>query len=125
MSYMSIQYKRLHHIQICIPPDQENVARDFYINTLDFKEITKPEQLKKNGGFWLTVANIEVHIGVEEMGLPGKRHPAFEVKNLEAARMHLEKKGVSIQEETQIKGYERFSFFDPFRNRIEFLTRII
>lgn len=122
---MPIKYERLHHIQICIPLDQEDVARDFYINTLNFKEITKPEQLKKNGGFWLTVANIDVHIGVEEMGLPSKRHPAFEVKNIEEARNHLENNGVFTQEETQIEGYKRFSFFDPFRNRIEFLTRII
>ncbi|TKD71837.1 VOC family protein [Pseudalkalibacillus hwajinpoensis] len=122
---MSIQYKRLHHIQICIPPQQEDIARDFYLNTLGFQEINKPEQLRNNGGFWLKVANIEVHIGVEKMGVPGKRHPAFEVVDIEEARKHLVKNNVPIQEDTQIDGYERFSFFDPFQNRIEFLSRTI
>ena len=119
---MAIDYVRLHHIQLCIPPGQEEVARDFYLNTLGFNEIEKPASLKGNGGFWLNVANIDVHIGVETNPIPGKRHPAFQIRNIKRARLHLIEHHVAIQEETQIEGYERFSFYDPFRNRIEFIS---
>lgn len=118
---MKIDYRRLHHIQICIPNGMEDHARTFYKDILGFTEIEKPEALKKNGGFWLTCAGIEVHIGTEPDISPGKRHPAFEVGNISEARSILKKHDVSIQEETQIVGFERFTFFDPFKNRIEFI----
>ncbi|WP_377889489.1 VOC family protein [Alkalihalobacillus sp. R86527] len=118
---MKIDYRRIHHIQICIPVGMENQARTFYKDILGFIEIEKPEALKKNGGFWLRGAGIEIHIGTETNIHPGKRHPAFEVGNINEARARLKDYEVLIQEETQIKGYERFTFFDPFRNRIEFI----
>ncbi|MGA9288753.1 MAG: VOC family protein [Anaerobacillus sp.] len=121
---MAIDYVRLHHIQLCIPPRQEEVARDFYLKILGFIEIEKPPSLKGNGGFWLKVADIEVHIGVEANSFPGKKHPAFQIRNIKMARLHLMEHNVAIQEETKIDGYERFSFYDPFRNRIEFISPI-
>ncbi|WP_226658505.1 VOC family protein [Guptibacillus hwajinpoensis] len=121
---MSIDYIRLHHVQICIPKGTETTARDFYINVLNFVEIEKPKALKKNGGFWLRAADIELHVGTEDSIVPGKRHPAFEIQNLNDAKTQLEKHNISIQEETPIEGFERFSFRDPFQNRIEFITRI-
>ncbi|WP_347550595.1 VOC family protein [Pseudalkalibacillus hwajinpoensis] len=118
---MSINYKRLHHLQICIPSGEEERARDFYLSKLGFQEIEKPKQLKKNGGFWAEIANIEIHIGVEKQVIPGKRHPAFEVNDIENAREHLKKHNVTIQPQIEIDGYKRFSFYDPFKNRIEFI----
>lgn len=120
---MCIDYKRLHHVQICIPKGTEKTAREFYIQILKFVEIEKPEALKKNGGFWLRAADIEYHVGIEDSIVPGKRHPAFEIYNLSDAKTHLEKHNISIQQETPIKGFERFSFRDPFQNRIEFISR--
>lgn len=119
---MVIEYLRLHHVQICIPTGKEEQAKQFYMETLGFVEIEKPEALKKNGGFWLKVADIELHIGTEDTIFPGKRHPAFEVNNLNEVRAYLENRDITIQEETQIEGFQRFSFFDPFSNRIEFIS---
>jgi catechol 2,3-dioxygenase-like lactoylglutathione lyase family enzyme len=121
---MIIDYLRLHHVQICIPTGKEEKAKQFYIETLGFVEIEKPEALKSNGGFWLKGANIELHIGTEDTIVPGKRHPAFEINNLNEVRAYLEKRDITIQEETPIEGFQRFSFFDPFCNRIEFISRI-
>ena len=47
---MKIQFKRLDHVQICIPEGEEIEARRFYCDVLQLEEIEKPEYLKKMGG---------------------------------------------------------------------------
>ena len=121
---MNLKIKRLDHIQICIPFGKENEARKFYSDILNLKEIEKPEALKPNGGLWFSIADIQLHIGVEKTEGRSKRHPAFEVENLEGIKKYLFEKGVVIKEETQIPNQKRFSFVDPFDNRIEFLEKM-
>jgi catechol 2,3-dioxygenase-like lactoylglutathione lyase family enzyme len=120
---MKVHIKRLDHIQICIPFGEEERAREFYTRVLGLEEIEKPDALKANGGLWFKVADIQLHIGVEEMQGKSKRHPAFEVEGLEQIRAHLREHQVRIKEETQVPGLNRFSFFDPFGNRIEFMEK--
>jgi hypothetical protein len=121
---MKINVKRLDHLQICIPFGQEQCAKEFYLNLLGGVEIEKPKPLKENGGFWFQFGNVQVHIGVERMeATKSKRHPAFEIDELTKVKTYLEKNGVMTKEETQIRGMTRFSFFDPFQNRIEFLQK--
>jgi hypothetical protein len=105
-----INIKRLHHIQLCIPTGKEAEAKQFYCEILGLQEIPKPEILIPNGGFWLQVGDIQVHIGVEDEINKSKRHPAFEVENSEGAKKHLEKFNISINEEKPIPGQKRFSF---------------
>ena len=85
------------------------------------EEIEKPDALKPNGGLWFSVADIQLHVGVEAEQNKSKRHPAFEVEDLEDIKQHLQSRGVKVKEETVIPGISRFSFLDPFDNRIEFL----
>jgi len=118
-----IRLKRLDHIQLCIPTGKEDEARTFYSSIIGLQEIPKPKELLKNGGLWFQAADIQLHIGTEEEINRSKRHPAFEVEDLADARSHLQAHNVVIKEETQIPGQERFSFFDPFGNRIEFLQK--
>lgn len=116
-----ISFKRLNHIQICIPKGKEDEARKFYTDIIGLKEIPKPEALIPNGGLWYQLSDIQLHIGTEDEINRSKRHPAFEVENLKAAREYLTSKNVPIKEETPIPGQNRFSFIDPFGNRIELL----
>ena len=88
---IEIKFKRLNHIQICIPKKKEEEARNFYCNFLGLEEIEKPEYLRKNGGFWLRIADIELHIGAENLENKSKRHPAFEVEKLERIKQELNK----------------------------------
>jgi catechol 2,3-dioxygenase-like lactoylglutathione lyase family enzyme len=121
---MKIHVKRLDHVQICIPVGAEEEARAFYTDLLGFMEIEKPEALKANGGLWYKVGDIELHIGVEDRdGYNSKSHPAFEIENIDEVRRYLEENGVPTKDEKPIPGVKRFSFRDPFRNRIEFLSR--
>jgi hypothetical protein len=116
-----IKIKRLNHIQICILPGKEDEARAFYTKIIGLIEIPKPEALLTNGGLWFKVADIQLHIGTEKTTCKSKRHPAFEISNLDEAREYLIRNGVMVKDEIQIPGQKRFSFFDPFENRIEFL----
>jgi catechol 2,3-dioxygenase-like lactoylglutathione lyase family enzyme len=72
---------------------------------------------------WYSVADVQLHVGVEDSVAPSKRHPAFEVENVEGVRAFLEQNGVRTKDEEAIPGMRRFSFFDPFGNRIELLEK--
>ena len=120
---MKIQFNRLNHVQVCVPPGAEDEAREFYGRLLGLKEIEKPEVLRPNGGLWFEIAGVQLHIGVEPEQPPSKRHPAFEVEDLEGVRAYLGANGVRLKEEPSIPGARRLSFFDPFGNRIELLER--
>jgi hypothetical protein len=121
---MNIIFKKLDHIQICIPKGKENEARMFYSALLHLKEIPKPEALISNGGLWYEIADIQLHIGTEDEINYSKRHPAFETGNLDEFRKYLEEKMIRTQDEKEIPGVKRFSFFDPFGNRIELLEKL-
>ena len=121
---MKINFIRLDHIQICIPFGMEDEARKFYGDIIGLTEIEKPESLKPNGGLWFAIADIQLHIGVEHVEGKSKRHPAFEIENVDSARKYLLEKGVKVKDETPVPGQKRFSFLDPFNNRIEFLEKM-
>ncbi len=121
---MSIKFRRLNHIQLCIPKGKESEAKAFYCDILGLKEIDKPQDLKKNGGFWLIIADIELHIGTEDLVNQSKRHPAFEVSGLEEIKKRLIEHGVRVKEADPLPTFNRFSFYDPFNNRIELLEEI-
>ena len=116
--------KRLDHVQISIPTGAEEQARAFYRDVVGLREIEKPESLKSRGGLWFAIGDIELHLGVEAVVNPTKRHPAFEVEDVRSARELFQNAGVKIQEEPVIPGRERFTIWDPFGNRIEFLQFI-
>jgi hypothetical protein len=119
-----ITFLRIDHVQICIPKGKEKEAAQFCREIIGLEEIPKPEELLANGGLWFQLADIQLHIGTENQINHSKRHPEFEVSNLSAAQEYLEKHGVRIKKETQIPAQMRFSFIDPFDNRIELLQKI-
>ena len=41
----------IDHVQITVPKDSEIKAREFYCEFLGLKEIEKPENRKRSGGF--------------------------------------------------------------------------
>lgn len=62
-----IIFKKLDHIQLCIPIGKEPEARKFYGEILGLKEIPKPKVLIPNGGIWFEIADIQLHIGTESV----------------------------------------------------------
>ena len=117
---------RLHHIQITIPNGDESVARGFYLELLDLTEIPKPDSLKPQTGFWLSLAGQEIHVSLEHnvSRLGTKAHIAYEVSDLEVWRLRFKNTGFEVLEGLPIPGFERFETRDPFGNRLEFISTI-
>lgn len=115
-----IAFKRADHIHICVPAERLEEARQFYTKVIGLTEIQRPVEFRDKG-IWFAAANIELHIGVEEPLPATIRHTAFEITDLEAARQHLVSNGVRIQKEQELPDRSRFSFIDPFGNRMELL----
>jgi catechol 2,3-dioxygenase-like lactoylglutathione lyase family enzyme len=118
---MAIDFKRVDHIMLCIPKGTEEEARKFYSDVLGLEELTDLGYPLPKGAIWYQLGDIQLHIRPEENHQLSKRHPAFEVGNLEESRKLLEDNGVAIKNETPIPGRIRFSFRDPFGNNIELI----
>lgn len=113
-------YKRTDHINICVPVEQLEEARAFYRDVMGLRQIQRPEVFDVPG-HWFAWADIELHIGVEPASPHSARHTAFEVTDIAASRSWLEQNGIKLYEEPLIPGRARFTFYDPFGNRLELL----
>ncbi|MCX6216860.1 VOC family protein [Spirosoma sp.] len=113
-----IQFKRLDHVLLCIPEGATARARQFYGQVLGLVEIPGNHPA---GAIWFQVADIQLHLREEAGGNYSKRHPAFEVANLDESREALNAQGIDIEYSSEIDGRQRFFFRDPFDNRIELL----
>lgn len=121
---MKIAFKRLDHIMLCIPPGTEEEARAFYGDVLGLEELTDLGYPLPNGAIWFQMGNIQLHIRAEDVHDLSERHPAFEVQDLEAARAVLESNNIAVKDLSKIPDRNRFSFRDPFGNRIEFIEML-
>jgi catechol 2,3-dioxygenase-like lactoylglutathione lyase family enzyme len=115
----------IDHVQIAMPPDEEEKARSFYIGILGFTEIPKPPALIKRGGAWLQSGNVQLHMGVEKDFRPARKaHPAFVVEELDAILEKVQRAGYEWDEsQPPLDGYKRAHVYDPFGNRIELMQR--
>ena len=118
--FPAIAFKRIDHIHLCVPAERLQEAHTFYTGVMGLTEVCRPVELGDEG-YWLRAGDIELHIGVEPALPPTIRHTAFEVADIDAARQHLLAHGVTIQKQRELPGRRRFSFTDPFGNRMELL----
>lgn len=114
---------KIHHVQLAIPRDGEDVAREFWIDIIGLSEIPKPESLRPRGGVWLIGGTAEVHLGVADPFVPtAKAHPGFVVDNLDELQERLEHAGYETHPDSDFREFRRFHVSDPFGNRVEFLA---
>ena len=112
----------IDHVQLAMPPGEEDKARAFYGGVLGLSEQAKPENLAKRGGAWFGEGNLKIHLGVEIDFRPARKaHPAFNVEGLRELRAQCEAAGYETIDDEPLQGYDRFYVHDPFGNRIEFL----
>jgi catechol 2,3-dioxygenase-like lactoylglutathione lyase family enzyme len=111
---------RLSHVNVTMPPGNENVARAFYGKLFRLREIPKPESLRARGGVWFEAGGLDIHISVEENrgGADIRRHFGLACVDVDALRKQLEKAGVKT-EDGRPAPWKRFFVNDPFGNRIE------
>ena len=115
-----ITFKRVNHIHIAVAPDKLEEAKAFYTEIIGLELIDRPNHLLNRPGYWFNIGEIQLHIGIEPALLVSTRHTAFEVDDVDFVLKYLEGK-VKLFEEPVIPGWRRFSFYDPFGNRIELL----
>jgi len=106
----------VHHVSINV--DDVDANADFYINTLGFSPIERPDL--GIGGVWLQMGPQELHL-VELPLMEGfGPHFAIRVDNIEQARGVLVERGVDVTEPRSIDGVCLQAFFnDPAGNQIE------
>lgn len=115
------QLTGIDHVQIAMPPGEEEAARRFYGGLLGLSEVPKPLNLAKRGGAWFQGPGITLHLGVEQEFRPAKKaHPCFLVTDLDDLQRVLEEAGVTITPDQELPGVRRFYAPDPFGNRLEF-----
>ena len=118
-----VTYKRTDHINICVPIEQLEEAREFYQTIIGLQQIERPDVFA-TPGYWFAWADIELHIGVEPALPVSARHTAFEVTDVAAARRWLEQNHIKIYDVPLIKGRVTITFYDPFGNHMELLEYV-
>ena len=114
----------IDHVQLAMPPGQEQKARDFYAGLLGIPEQPKPAALASRGGAWFESGGVRVHLGVEQDFRPARKaHPGLVVDDLEALVERLQQAGVKVIPDEVPLGGPRYFAEDPFGNRLELVTR--
>lgn len=122
MADASAELLGLHHVQLAMPPGEEEAAVTFYGTVLGLERIERPLTLSPAGGVWFRHRGLEVHLGVEETFTPAVRaHPAFLVTNIEGLRTRIESAGFRVTDTVQLEGFHRVYVRDPFGNRVELI----
>ena len=93
---------RLSHVNVTMPPGNEDKAREFYAGPLGLPEIPKPESIRNRGGVWFNAGGLDVHVSVEEdrFGADARRHFGLECSDIENLRSRLESAGVKTEDGT-------------------------
>jgi catechol 2,3-dioxygenase-like lactoylglutathione lyase family enzyme len=122
MSQRGARLVGLHHVQLAMPPDEEEAAVRFYGAILGLEQMPKPPDLSPRGGVWFRTGDLEVHLGMEDQFSPAvKAHPAFLVEGLETLKARIEAAGYRVTDTVQIEGFHRVYVRDPFGNRVELI----
>lgn len=116
---------RIEHVQLAMPPGEENAAVDFYDGLLGIDHVPKPAHLALRGGCWFERGSLKVHLGVDQNFRPAKKaHPALLVSDLGELVDGLRSAGVKIVGDDPLEGYDRVYVYDPFGNRIELMEPV-
>ncbi len=118
-----IRIERIDHVQLAMPPGEEERARAFYSDVLGMREVAKPAVLAKRGGAWFETGPVQLHLGVEADFRPARKaHVALAISGANALRRKLTDAGYPVREDDAIEGVARFFTDDAFGNRIEFIA---
>ena len=113
----------IEHVQLAMPVGEENKARAFYEALLGLPEQPKPPALAKRGGAWFESASVKVHLGVETPFTPARKaHIAFLVDRVADLAARARAAGYEVRDDDDLPGFERVYIYDPFGNRLEFMT---
>jgi len=111
----------LHHVNVTVPSQLEQAAKDFYGTVLGLKQVPKPKTSRQSGAWYQIGAN-QLHLSVENenRGPLSSRHICFAVADLTAAETSFREAGVEIIPDPRpSEGTSRFYVRDPGGNMLE------
>ncbi len=112
----------IDHVQLAMPPGQEQQATGFYSGLLGLQRVAKPPNLEKRGGCWFEGGAVRLHLGVETDFRPARKaHVALLIEGLAELVQRLTEAGVVLRSDEPLEGYDRVYVDDPFANRVELL----
>lgn len=115
-------FRAIDHVQLAMPPAQEQQARDFYSGILGMIDIPKPPELAGRGGCWFASGEVQLHLGIEEDFRPARKaHPALRCNDYDALLARLRTSGIAVREDNALETRRAF-IDDPFGNRIELIA---
>jgi catechol 2,3-dioxygenase-like lactoylglutathione lyase family enzyme len=110
----------IDHVQLAMPPGEEDRARAFYAGLLGVPEVPKPPDLAKRGGVWFERQTLKIHLGVEANFRPAKKaHPGLRVHGLNGLLERCKAAGVTVTDVEERDDGRHAYVDDPFGNRIE------
>lgn len=120
---MSIGIIGVNHVNVTVPAEQGQVAKDFYGTVLGFPEIPKPEGTRQNMGAWYDLGGgVQLHLSIEDdvRNEASDRHVCYQVADAAGAELHVRNAGIEIIPDSRpVKGTARFFLRDPGGNMIE------
>lgn len=119
---MKEPFTAIDHVQLGMPPNEEDAARQFYSGILGMREVPKPPKLAKRGGCWFESGAVQVHLGVEKDFRPAKKaHPALICADYKGLVATVRAAAIELIFADDIPGVRRCHLHDPFGNRIELM----
>jgi catechol 2,3-dioxygenase-like lactoylglutathione lyase family enzyme len=113
----------LDHVQLAMPPGQEETAEAFYAGLLGLDIVPKPPILAARGGRWFEAGPVQIHLGAEEDFRPARKaHPALVIDDLDALVATLDGAGIGVRWSEELPHTRRCFVDDPFGNRIELIA---
>jgi catechol 2,3-dioxygenase-like lactoylglutathione lyase family enzyme len=119
---MNHRMAALDHVQLAMPPGEEEQAAGFYEGILGLTRRPKPPALAARGGCWFSNGAVTLHLGVEERFVAARKaHPALVVDGLDALVASLLAEGYGVRFDDELPDVRRCYVDDPFGNRIELI----
>lgn len=115
-----VQITGIHHVGI--PVSDFDRALAFYVGVLGLEPIAAPKAFAANVR-WLRLGNEHIHLIKSNSKLEhdGVRHVALHVKDVRAAKAHLEAHGHKLTPQPFVTNAERFYISDPDGNSVELI----
>ena len=111
----------LHHVNVTVPPELEQAAKEFYGAVLGLQQVPKPAGSRPSGA-WYQIGAIQLHLSVEtETRAPlSSRHVCFVISDLGAVEARFREARVEIIPDPRpVEGTSRFYVRDPAGNMLE------
>ncbi len=114
---MGIGVIAFSHVNVTVPADLEQAAKDFYGEVLGLKQIEKPDGPRKHVGAWYELGSTQLHLSIEDdpQNAASDRHVCYGVAELAIAEQQLRDAGFEIIPDPA----NRFFVRDPAGNLIE------